>query len=397
MFRHSTCLKAFIALTAFALIVTTAQAQQSASRQTPRAPNDPMIGACYATWQTPQTFLTAPSDAQLRRLKDAGLNWVSLRVAWSQEGYNTWEIAPNFATPTDDAIEHVVRECHRLGLKVMISLMVDFADDNRGGTWHYWGQLAPGEKESEADGSAVSPDEGWRRWFASYEKFLLKYAPIAQRSGADLFCIGNEFATATTAAHETEWRRLIAKTRAIYKGPLTYQAMSFTILEYQTIPFWDALDYIGMNGYWRLSMNPNPSREELEAALQKEREILRAWHDKLPAKSKKPILFSEVGYHSADGTAGHPWDRNSLKSLPNPDLQARCFEAFLKTFGEEPEVAGIFWWAQCPPGEWGVDDRGAGHPFLGKPAEDVLRRYAKQQGAKQIETKQPTSLSAAAG
>ena len=333
----------------------------------------PMRGACYATWQTPQVFLTPPSDTQLLRLKETGMNWVALRVAWSQEGYNTWEIAPNFATPTDAAIGHVVRECHRLGMKVTLALMVDFADDNRGGAWHYWGQLAPGDKETDAEGKAVDAAEGWKRWFASYEPFLLRYAKVAQAVDADMLCIGNEFATATT--HEKEWRNLIAKTRPLYKGPLTYQAMSFTVLEYQTIKFWDALDYIGMNGYWKLTDAPNPSREELEAALQKERATIRAWYDKLPKKMQKPILFSEVGYHSADGTASHPWERNSLKALPNPDLQARCFAAFLKVFGHEPDIAGIFWWAECPPGEWGMDDRGAGHPFLGKPAEEVLREF----------------------
>lgn len=345
----------------------------------------PIQGACYATWQQPHTFLTAPSDAQLKRLKKAGINWVSLRVAWSQEGYNTWNITPNFATPTDEAIEHVVHESHRLGMKVMIALMVDFADDNRGGAWHFWGQLAPGDKEKDADGKPIDAAEGWKRWFASYERFLLKYAKIAQESGADMLCIGNEFSTATK--HEKEWRHMIAKTRRLYQGPLTYQAMSFNILEYRDIKFWDALDYIGMNGYWRLTTNLNPSSEELEKALQKERTTLQTWHSKLPETMKKPILFTEVGYHSADGTATSPWERHSLKTLPNPDLQARCFEAFLNTFGNEPWQAGIFWWAECPPGEWGVDDRGAGHPFLGKPAEQVLRRFSqKQQAASQAAT-----------
>lgn len=344
-----------------------------------------MRGTCYATWQQPHTFLTPPSDAQLRRLKESGMNYIALRVAWSQEGYNTWDIAPNFATPTDEAIAHVVRVCHRLGMKVMLALMVDFADDNRGGAWHYWGQLAPGENEKDADGKAVDAAEGWKRWFASYEKFLLKYAQVAQDASADMMCIGNEFATAST--HEKEWRDLIGKVRPIYKGPLTYQAMSFTVLEYQTIKFWDALDYIGMNGYWKLTDAPSPSREELETALKKERETIRAWHDKLPEAMKKPVLFTEIGYHSADGTAAHPWERNSLTSLPNPDLQARCFEAFLNTFDAEPWVAGIFWWAECPPGEWAIDERGAGHPFLGKPAENVLRRFATQAGNKAVGAK----------
>jgi hypothetical protein len=374
IFSHPLSMRCFWLVMLLWTTASAARAQQSLLATSETQQLSQMRGACYATWQTPDIFLTPASDAQLRRLKEAGLNTIALRVAWSQEGYNTWEIAPNFATPTADAIGHVVRECHRLGMKVMLALMVDFADDNRGGSWHYWGQLAPGDKETDEDGKAVSAAEGWKRWFASYEKFLLKYAQVAQDSGADLLCIGNEFATATK--YEKEWRDLIAKTRAIYKGPLTYQAMSFNVLEYQSIKFWDALDYIGMNGYWKLSDAPNPSREELEAALQKQRDVLRAWHGKLPEKMKKPILFTEVGYHSADGTASHPWERNSLKSLPNPDLQARCFEAFLNTFSGEPWLAGIFWWAECPPGEWGMDDRGAGHPFLGKPAEAVLRRFS---------------------
>jgi uncharacterized protein YjeT (DUF2065 family) len=337
-----------------------------------------ICGVCYATWQKPTSFLTEASDAQLRRFKRVGLNSVSVRVAWSQEGYNSTEIAPNFATPTDESIAHVVRFSRDLGMKTMIALMVDFTDDNLGGTWRWWGQIAPGEGEKNTDGTPLDPAEGWKRWFASYEKFLLHYAHIAEASKADMLCIGNEFVSAST--HEAEWRGLIAKVRKIYKGKLTYQAHGGTPGyegEYKQIRFWGLLDYIAMNGYWKLTDALNPSSAELETALQQQRDEIRAWYAKLPIAQRKPILFSEVGYHSADGTASHPWERNALATVANPALQARCFEAFLKTFEPEPWNAGVFWWVQSPPGETGIDTNGAGHPFLGKPAAAVLSRYAR--------------------
>lgn len=338
-----------------------------------------MIGACYASYQTPYTFLTTGSDAQLQRLKTIGMDTVSLRVAWSQEAYNAWEIAPNFATASDEAIGHVVRECHRLRMKVMLSLMLDFADDNRGGKWRWWGELAPGENQPDAAGRVIDAAEGWRLWFASYGKFLQHYARLARDTDADMLCIGNEFISATT--HEKEWRNLIAKTRQIFRGQLTYQAHGGTPYfegEYKQIQFWDDLDFIAMNGYWKLTETPNPSSAKLEAALQEQRKAIQTWYAALPKSARKPILFTEVGYHSADGTAGHPWERNSLKAVSNPDLQARCFQAFIDTFQKEDWFAGIFWWVTCPPGEWGIDERGAGHPFLGKPAEKVIAQYAQK-------------------
>jgi hypothetical protein len=321
-----------------------------------------ITGICYTTYQRPETYLTSASDQKLLRIAATNAGWVNLRVSWSSAGYTSTDIEPNFATPSDDAMRHVIRFCHQHGMKVLLSLMVDFADDNAGGTWHWWGQIAPIASAKDAAGKAT---DGWVEWFDSYDTYVLHYAALAQSANADMFNIGTELISSSTA-HEKEWRSLIAEVRKVYSGKITYQAH---ITEYSAVKFWDVLDYIGMNGYWKLSDANNPSITEVLASLKTIRASLQKWHDGLPAKSRKPILFTEVGYQSADGAATTPWARGSLTGLPNQALQKRCFDAFKSTFAGQPWVAGVFWWGEFPPGEAGVDERGAGHPFLGKEAD----------------------------
>jgi len=79
-------------------------------------------------------------------------------------------------------------------------------------------------------------------WFDQYRVFLEHYARLATRIHADLFCVGGEFVKLTP--YEAEWRKLIARARELYPGPLVYAANHGT--EFETITFWDALDYIGL-------------------------------------------------------------------------------------------------------------------------------------------------------
>ena len=83
------------------------------------------------------------------------------------------------------------------------------------------------------------PDER-TRWFSSYALFLEHYARLAAKIRADILCVGVEFAK--LSRYEQEWRALIRKARAIYKGPLVYAAIQGP--EFETLKFWDALDYI---------------------------------------------------------------------------------------------------------------------------------------------------------
>ncbi|NCO32895.1 MAG: hypothetical protein AUJ92_10905 [Armatimonadetes bacterium CG2_30_59_28] len=339
-------------------------------------------GVCYVTWGTPNVLLTKESDDQIRRLHALGVNCIAFRVTWLQESFDSVDLHPGFATPSDDSVRHVVHLCHSLGMKAMVALLVDFADHTKGGSYRWRGQIAP----AAAEGGGA--DEAWKQWFDSYEKFALHYAKLCEESGADVFSFGAEMTNATTQ-FDQPWRELIRKVRDIYRGTLTYQAnwspLQYAFggggaaslvkqnqwnAEYKTVKFWDALDCAALSSYFSLTDKRNPGLEELAANWQVWLEDLRAWQREI----KKPVLFSEVGYQSADRGAIEPW-RTPLSTLPNPDLQARCYEAFLKTFYEESWVKGICWWMACPPKEWGVDKHGGGYPFLGKPAEEVVRRW----------------------
>ncbi len=387
-------------------------------------PRPTMDGVCYATWQQSDIMATRWSDERLAEVRDLGANWVALRVTWVQDAYNTTRIQPGFQTQSDEAYAHAVKRCHDLGMKVMVALIVDFKDPSRGGAWRWRGQIDP---ESAAVGSQQSsvtsnqspvasgqtpaagsptpphsqtptppyPPGNWGKWFRSYERFAVTYANRSQEWGADAFCLGTEM-TSATAKFEKPWREIIRKVRDAYKGPVTYQANWSPLTynnanvrgpellrkntwnaEYRTVKFWDALDYASLCAYFSLSAKPSPSQEELDAGLAEWREDVRAWQKTVG----KPVIFTEVGYQSADRGATEPW-QTPLGTPANPALQARCFEAFFRVLGTEPWVAGVFLWVVCPPDEGGMDPKGTGYVFLGKPAEEVVRRWFKGASAK---------------
>ncbi len=159
---------------------------------------------------------------------------------------------------------------------------------------------------------------------------------------------------------------MIASIRTVYDGPLTY-ASSFQ--EVHAVGFWDRLDFIGVNGYYPLSPSRTPTVEELVAAWSTEKKRLAALSQRLD----KPIVFTELGYRSADFAAWRHWEipRDAQVNLL---AQANAYEAFFRAIWPEPWCGGVYWW------KW--------HSFLdhshrgsndfepeGKPAEAVVARY----------------------
>ena len=89
-------------------------------------------------------------------------------------------------------------------------------------------------------------------------------ARVAQDHDAAIFCVGLEF---THAQKFTErWLQIIAAVRAVYFGKLTY---GVNWNEYESVKFWDALDYLGVLAYFPLTKATNPSAADLAAGWQK--------------------------------------------------------------------------------------------------------------------------------
>lgn len=243
---------------------------------------------------------------------------------------------------TDESVVGVTKQAHGLGMKVMLKL-------------HVWGRTELRMEEwSESE---------WRKWFDDYGRFVEHYARLARDSNADAFCIGNE--QKVSSLREREWRALIARARAIYKGPLTYGA---NFDEVHDVPFWDALNWIGVSGYFPLAPDAAPARETLVSAWQPVLTKLEA----LSRKQEKPVLFTEIGYRSVDGAAWRQWE--IPRDAPaNAEAQRIAYEAFFDAVWPQRWVLGAYPWKWFSYPNHG-NPSGNDYDFEDKPAEEVIRR-----------------------
>jgi hypothetical protein len=68
----------------------------------------------------------------------------------------------------------------------------------------------------------------------------------------------------TAVERPDDWRRRIADVRRVYSGKLTYAVNWHR--EVEEVSFWDALDPIGVQGYFPLATAAVPTVDELETA-----------------------------------------------------------------------------------------------------------------------------------
>jgi hypothetical protein len=187
---------------------------------------------------------------------------------------------------------------------------------------------------------------------------------LAQADGADQFCIGTELAS--TILRAADWRSVIAEVGAIFSGPLTYAASTGSE---EAITWWDGVDFIGVDAYYPLTDENDPTVEELKAAWAPRVASLKA----LSERWGKPMLFTEVGYSSQNGANQHPWAY--VPGLPiDLQEQADLYQALFESFFNEPWFAGVFWfWWLTDPFQGGpCDPEASPHD---KPAEAVMRRW----------------------
>ncbi len=300
----------------------------------------------------------APGPEVLPRLKALGVTHLTFVAFGFQPGLDVPEIRhrpdARWYSESDAGIRALTAEAHALGMGVILKP-------------HLW--VGRGAWRGEI----AFPDEAaWQAWEADYRAFILHYARLAAEIDAALLVVGTELAQAARQ-REAFWRRLIAEVRQVYPGPLTYAANWYD--EYEHIRFWDALDYVGVQAYFPLSAEPEPTRQTLHDGWQPHRKALATIH----RQTGKPILFTEMGYRSVSYAAAEPWrwlSRDEVGSVePDYALQARLYQAFFEAIWPEPWLAGVIVWKWYP----GVSDRPTSRVPLdftpqGKPAEQVLAR-----------------------
>jgi len=213
----------------------------------------------------------------------------------------------------------------------------------------------------------MKSEEDWKTLEASYDKFIMKYAQMAQETESEILCIGTELEKFVTNRPEY-WKSLIVKIRSVYKGKLTYAA---NWDEYPRVPFWDDLDFIGIDAYFPLSEEKTPSVEQLKTGWQRWKKDIA----NLSGKTEKPVLFTEFGYRSMDFTAKKPWlvDRN--EENVNLEAQVNAKKAIFQEFwGEDWFAGGYVWkWFINHSKSGGADD----NRFTpqNKPAQEVIKAF----------------------
>lgn len=211
---------------------------------------------------------------------------------------------------------------------------------------------------------AMKNETDWQLWFENYTAFILYYAELAETNNLPLLCIGTELEK--TSGREKEWRKVIEKVKEVYSGKLIYAA-NFT--EYQNVPFWDAVDYIGIQAYFPLKKGTDPSVSQLIAGWNKFIPEI----EKINRKYKKPIIFTELGYCNTIDAAESPWIwPNERSEVPlSEEVQAKCYQAFFEAVWEKPWLQGVYFWKWYPKPR----DRNPDFTPQNKMAENVMKSY----------------------
>jgi len=219
---------------------------------------------------------------------------------------------------TQEGVKQYIQTLNKEKIRVMMKPQI----------WVWRGEFTGGIKmQSEAD---------WKVLEASYSKFILGYAKVAQETKADIFCIGTELETFIDE-RPTYWKQLITEIRKVYKGKLTYAA---NWNEYNRTPFWKDLDFIGIDGYFPVSDLKTPTLEECKLGLERWKTEVKQYHDVF----NKPILFTEYGFRSVDFAGKEPWKSDRDMNEVNLEAQVNATQAFFDTFWNEDWVAGGFIW-----------------------------------------------------
>lgn len=283
-------------------------------------------------------------------LQGRGCNWISLIPTWYMDckfsnSLHRDNLKTGAKTYPDYEIINTIKELHKRGFHILLKPHVDIQDS----TWR--GEIKPRDIKT---------------WFNNYQLFISHYASLANENKVELFSVGTELETMQGEQYREYWISIIQEIRRIYNGPLIYSA-NWDLRKgggYNNVSFWDFVDYLGIDAYFPLNNNSNPSLENIINGwtnyIEKHGSVETSYNwikeiETFQEKHQKPIIFTEIGYPSTDYAAKEPWkpaeeffNNNSNSAVANTINQALCYEAVNYVFSGKPYFHGLFWWGWSP-------------------------------------------------
>jgi hypothetical protein len=248
------------------------------------------------------------------------------------------------ATPSPARLAILIREARRAGLRVTVRPILDEASLDPPAGWR--GAIEP-----------TDVDE----WFASYTRFLLPYAQVAQKYGAATFVVGTEL---DSMEGDPGWTGLISAVAQVFHGQIGYDA---NWSDYITTPDVQVpVRSFGVDAYFPVDAPDSAPVSELVAGWD-------AWLDRKTTGPLRSLVLSEVAIGAEDDAYDSPGNFY-VNNPPNPLVQANWYTAVC-TVARQRHMAGMYVWsldfnanpARPPTSESPLD-------FLGRPrSEQALR------------------------
>ena len=347
-------------------------------------------------WSTPDTSLgTASSASSLRAAVASGASSVRLIPTWYTDSSDSTTLYRNpttasnapFATESDAAVGSTMALAKNLGLKVLLSPVVDpnwrLPWVHRGSPGYpgaeclLWRQKKLAVRPANCSKTGGTPTDSrgrigqffshrdWDAWFEQYAAVLLNYAALAQAHGADVLIVAAELTAAQQRpANAPRWTALLARVRRAFSGKLAVSQATNAV-----VPWAAAVDLLGFDmsgglahGHPVASPAP-PTVPALAAAWAP----YIAWLSNVSATTGKQIFASSLGFQSRPRSFMAPAGSVrfaagdcsvSLKCVSMED-QRVAYEAFYTAFANA-NVANVANVANAANSANAADAEGAG-------------------------------------
>ena len=119
----------------------------------------------------------------------------------------------------------------------------------------------------------MKTEDEWQELENTYSNFILEYAQVAKDTHTEVFCIGTELESFVINRPDF-WSELISKLRTVYKGKITYAA---NWNEFTKVPFWNQLDYIGIDAYFPLNDKQTPTLDDCKMGWQDHKNEIKGY------------------------------------------------------------------------------------------------------------------------